>query len=425
MVFLLWTALGQGSISYHPRRSRDTQPASLEAEALSAGKGAEVKLPAGTVFYVRLENAVSTTQSRLYAPIAARVVRPVDTPEGVAVPLGAVVRGRIEKLIPSSSPTERARLLLAFSSLEISGEHPLTFAGHLAGVENARETVLPNGMIQGVLASELPLSLIAKAAQKLDKTGTSSGTGSQQTQEILGKVNTAIDYPAGTDLSLALDQPLVLHGVFPPPVPAELAPDVSTAIAGLLEGAPQRVSSKDGKPGDPLNLVFIGSEDEIQQAFKKAGWVEPQKATGQSVWQAARAIIGDIGYEKAPVSDLYLFGRREDLAFARMLNTVAKRHHLRLWRSSARTPGGQEIWLGAATHDLGYDIHPGVISHAIEPDLDAERAKVRADLVWTGCVERDQLVTRSNPLREGLTATGATWKTDGRLLALQLKPCGN
>jgi len=77
--------------------------------------------------------------------------------------------------------------------------------------------------------------------------------------------------------------------------------------------------------------------------------------------------------------------------------------------------------MGAATHDTGMDIRPGVVSHAIDPDLDDERAKVGADLVATGRVSATQLVTRPDPVSEGKTATGATWKTDGKLLAIELK----
>ena len=105
-----------------------------------------------------------------------------------------------------------------------------------------------------------------------------------------------------------------------------------------------------------------------------------------------------------------------------MLNTFNQRHHLRLWRSPATTPEGREVWLGAATHDTGLDIRPGVVSHAIDPELDTERAKVGADLIVTGGVVAETLLTRSNPLREGSTATGAPWKTDGQLLAIELKP---
>jgi hypothetical protein len=138
------------------------------------------------------------------------------------------------------------------------------------------------------------------------------------------------------------------------------------------------------------------------------------------VWDTVRAVADNQGFGRAPVSDLYLFGHREDLAFEKGLNTFLKRHHLRLWRTAATTPGGREIWLGAATHDTGLDVHPGVVSHAIDPDLDAERAKVGADLRVTGRVAAEQLVTRPNPLRQGLTATGGTWKTDGQLLVIDL-----
>lgn len=108
-----------------------------------------------------------------------------------------------------------------------------------------------------------------------------------------------------------------------------------------------------------------------------------------------------------------------------MLDTFMKRHHLRLWRSTATTPDGREIWLGASTHDTGLDVRPGVVSHAIDPDLDAERSKVGADLLVTGQVAAEQLVTRPNPLSQGLTATGGTWKTDGRLLVIDLKRSGS
>jgi hypothetical protein len=87
----------------------------------------------------------------------------------------------------------------------------------------------------------------------------------------------------------------------------------------------------------------------------------------------------------------------------------------------ATAPDGREIWLGASTHDIGLDVHFGVVSHAIDTDLDAERAKVGADLIAGGLVAAERLVSRPNPLSEGKTATGGTWRTDGQLLIIELK----
>jgi len=387
----------------------------LHADAVA--KPGSQSLPAGYTLYLRLEGNVSTTGSHLHDAAKARIIREVDGDNGVLIPLGTEVEGRIEKLIPSSSPTDRARLLIRFDKLKIPGQPAASFAGHISEVENAREKVLQDGTIQGVLADELPVSYLEDAMGKL--AGEDSDL-SKYEQKTFGKSDTSINYGPGTDLTLVLDKPLSLAEM---PLFAsfnQLPHGLPGAVARMLQGAPLRASGKDGKPGDPLNLVVIGNISEIREVFKQAGWGEAQRKTGKAVWDTVRAVAGDQGFGRAPVSDLYLFGHREDLAFEKMLNTFLKRHHLRLWRTAATTPDGREIWLGAATHDTGLDARPGVVSHQIDPDLDAERAKVGADLRVTGLVAAEQLVTRANPLSQGLTATGAAWKTDGQLLVIDL-----
>ncbi len=388
----------------------------------SPAQSTEGVLPAGTKIYIRLVAAVSTRSSHLHQAITARMVREVAGPQGICIPLGAQLEGQIATLIPSSNPSDRARLRLSFSQLQIPGRPAQAVKGHLLEVENARESVLSDGAVQGVLASELPLSHLEGA---LDKLGSGAGDLIKAKEKALGKSDTAIDFPAGTDMTWVLDQPLTISG---PPLPSasgQLPGGIDSAVAQLLADAPQRASGKDGKPGDPLNLVIVGDAGQIRGAFQAAGWSEAEKMTGKSVWDTVRAVAGDQGYGQGPVSDLYLYGRPQDLAFEKMLDTFMKRHHLRLWRSTGTTPDGREMWLGASTHDTGLDVHPGVVSHAIDPDLDAERSKVGADLLVTGQVSAEQLVPRPNPLSEGLTATGGTWKTDGRLLVIELKGSGS
>ncbi len=382
-------------------------------------------VPAGALLYLRLEDSVSTGSSHLKDPLRARVIRDVRTDLGtgdVLIPVGAMVRGVAEKIIPSSSPTDRAKLRLKFTQLELPDGTAIPIAGHVSDVENARESVLADGSIQGVLASELPVTMIEGAIEKIKKSKPDVGDEAQKTAErTLGKGDTSIRYAPGTDLTFVLDQPITLERSFPPAASDQLSPEAAEAMVRLLQDAPQRSEGKDGKPGDPLNLVFIGTQDQIRQAFEKGGWAEAEKLTGKSLFETVRAVVISKGYESAPVSQLYLYGRAEDLAYQKMLNTFAKRHHLRIWKCPVTTSDGREIWLSAATHDIGWDIRPGVVSHAIDPEIDKERDKVGADLIAAGAVATAKLVTRPNPLSEGLTATGATWKTDGQLLALELK----
>ena len=368
--------------------------------------------------YVRLEAAVSTMTSHLHQPVTARVVRDFATSQGVLVPTGSKVIGRIEKLIPPSDPNDHARMLIRFDQVVIPRHPAIALTAHLTEVENARETVLPDGTIQGILEKNV-------AAGRMDgilgKLGSAGGEMEKVSGKTFGKVDTAIDFPAGTDLILTLDQPLAANSIFAPTAPAQISTALAASVQNLLSGAPQRAQSKTKKPGDPLNLIVVGNSDQVLNAFKQAGWSEAKKLGAKSAVGTVRAMASDNGYEDAPVSQLYLFGRREDLAFEKMLDTFMKRHHLRLWRTFATAPDGRAIWLGASTHDIGLDVHFGVVSHAIDPDLDAERAKVGADLIAGGLVAAERLVSRPNPLSEGKTATGGTWKTDGQLLVIVMK----
>ena len=291
----------------------------------------------------------------------------------------------------------------------------------VAEVENARETVLPDGTIQGVLSKDAPVGRIDNL---LDKMGSTGSEMEKLGGKTFGKADPSIDFPAGTDLVLTLDQPLAVDSTSPPAAATQISPALAEAVQKLLADAPNRCESKAKKPGDPLNLVIVGNSDQILNAYKQAGWSEATKLARKSAVGTARAVWDDEGYGQAPVSQLYLYGHMEDLAFEKMLNTFMKRHHLRLWRTTVTTADGREIWLGASTHDIGLDVHPGVVSHAVDPDLDAERDKVGADLKAGGMVAAEQLVTRRNPLSEGKTATGGTWRTDGQLLVIELKNSG-
>lgn len=375
-------------------------------------------LSIGTKLYLRLETPVSTKSSHLHQDVTTRVVRELASEHGVLVPMGAEVTGKIEKLIPTSRPTDHARIRIQFTQLAMPGRPPLNLAAHLTEVENAREMVLPDGTIQGVLDKDAPIGRIDDVLDRLGSTGSEM---EKVGGKPFGKPDSTIDFPVGTDLVLTLDQPLTLDLAPPASVGTQISPALADDVQKLLVDAPLRASSKAKKPGDPLNLVVVGSSDQILRAFKEAGWIEASKLGRQTAIGTARAVWDGQGYVNAPVSQLYLYGHVEDWAFEKMLNTFMKRHHLRLWRTPATTADGRQIWLGASTHDIGLDVHPGVVSHAIDPDLDLERDKVGADLMASGLVTAEQLVTRPTPLSEGKTATGGTWRTDGRLMLIELK----
>ena len=193
-------------------------------------------LASGTKLYVRLETAVSTKTSHLNQAVTARVVREVTSDQGVLVPMGAEVTGKIEKLIPTSDPTDHARLLIHFTQLAIPRHPALNLTAHLTEVENARETVLQDGTIQGVLEKD---AAVGRMDGLLDKLGSPGSEMEKMSGKALGKADTSIDYPAGTDLDLTLDQPLAVDSISPPAAATEISPALAEAVQKLLADAPE------------------------------------------------------------------------------------------------------------------------------------------------------------------------------------------
>jgi hypothetical protein len=76
----------------------------------------------------------------------------------------------------------------------------------------------------------------------------------------------------------------------------------------------------------------------------------------------------------------------------------------------------------AATHDIGIDFSEAdrTFIHRIDSQIDRERDKVVDDLLFTGRVQRFDLVERPAVPRQGRNATGDNLETDGRIAVLLL-----
>ena len=94
---------------------------------------------------------------------------------------------------------------------------------------------------------------------------------------------------------------------------------------------------------------------------------------------------------------------------------------LRIWKATF-TVDGQMLWVGAATHDIGFekDQRNNGITHKIDPDIDLEREYVEKTLSSTGLVAEVCHFTPSNPLKEARTATGGSFHSNGQVLILKL-----
>ncbi len=214
------------------------------------------------------------------------------------------------------------------------------------------------------------------------------------------------------------------------PGQASAAKAVGAAVSlpsDLFSRIPRRIEDKDGNPGDMVNFLIIGTQEKMQQTFADAGWVLVDRTKAGAALHAILSTYSKQVYTEMPMSELYLFGRAQDFGYAHAepVQVVQTRHHLRIWKADFDIEG-QPVWVGAATHDIGFERDnrsqkATAITHKIDPDIDKERQFVEESLGATGDLAVVSKVTPPDPLREAKTATGGSFHSDGQVLVMKVK----
>jgi hypothetical protein len=185
-----------------------------------------------------------------------------------------------------------------------------------------------------------------------------------------------------------------------------------------LENAPRITHTGDGIPGDPLNISLVGTERDLDAAMLAAKWYPADPITLKSSLRIAIGSAFHRPYDTAPVSNLYSFGRKQDLAFEQPIGSdPRRRHHVRFWQCEQLDEDGRPLWIGAATLDthVGLSHTEGQITHHISSNVDAERDKIIADLTAADFLVRIYWVDDFQQPPEGRNGGGDPWRTDGRM----------
>lgn len=185
-----------------------------------------------------------------------------------------------------------------------------------------------------------------------------------------------------------------------------------------LDETPGLTTTGDDHPGDPINVVLIGTETELKTGMQAAGWHAADPLGLKSDLRIAADTVLKKSYDDAPVSNLYLFGRKEDFAFEQPVgDDPRKRHHVRFWRCAKVDSEGRPAWAGSATYDVrvGLSHSTGQITHHISADVDAERGHLIDSLKQAGALTRTEAIDGFHKVLEGRNGGGDPWHTDGRL----------
>ena len=376
-------------------------------------------IPAGTKLEIRLRTALNSASAKPKQQLQAVVIAPVVSGDSIVIGPGTKVIGHVKEVKVAQALDQQTVLDLAFDQLQDSNGKTAPIAARLVDIENARETVDEAGRIMGIVAAQTASARldqgINKIAQKYPELGDLLGAAKQS---VVKETDPTINYGPGVEMTLELTKPLDWTGDVPVPHVAPIVP--AEELSRVVNSQPFMTrAERPPKPSDVTNLMFIGSQNDLERAFEAAGWSQAQQLNEQSKLETFRAIVELRGYKEAPVSLILLDDRPPDLVFEKMNNTFAARHHLRIWRRPGRF-NGKDIWVCAATHDIGIDFSEQnhTFIHKIDSEIDRERAKVVNDLLFTGQVKGLSLVARPEVPTSGVNATGDPFRTDARMAIL-------
>lgn len=192
--------------------------------------------------------------------------------------------------------------------------------------------------------------------------------------------------------------------------------------AGLrdwLTALPCCTAAEDGTPGDPLNLALVGQIEDLRAALTSRHWDVTAEVSGSSLRRIFTAFIFGSRYRYAPVSDLYLFSRQQDMAFQKARAVIDERNHIRLWLAPV-TYQGTPVWVGHISRDAGIKFSGRFwppTTHVIDPAVDEARFYVEQDLLYSNRVQKIGLVEgvgAASVEAPRVNAEGDPYFTDGR-----------
>jgi hypothetical protein len=191
------------------------------------------------------------------------------------------------------------------------------------------------------------------------------------------------------------------------------------AFRSALEALPCCATNEDGsKNGDPLNLVIVGGLDDAFPALVRRGWTPTEEKWSGAITKTVTSALSGERYINAPVSDLYLFGRAQDLALQKARDTIHQRNHLRLWLSPMRYRG-KPVWVGQISRDIGVRLtwhSPTFTTHKIDPDVDEARTALAEDMAYSQNLQKIGFARGVGAAPQGTTRQNLTtdpYYTDG------------
>ena len=396
------------------------------AGCASANAGCE-QIATGEKFWVRLLQPVSSYSSKSGTEVRGILAVSPQCDGAPVFQAGTLVEGHVGRVqkVGMGFVHESSSVQLEFTRILPDGAPPIALKARVIEVANGRERV-HKGVMYGIRSTDNMQDRLTTRLMHLP-------TWNPSTLWVVLAYRAAIPFspepelyfPPGTDLRLELAAPLQL----PAQMAAVLANEEFTAekrkeLDEQVLAVPLRTTTSKGKSSDVVNVVFLGSREQVAGAFKAAGWTGSDTMTTGSAFRLVAALAALKNDVHLPISSQTLVGKTPDSMWQKGFDSVQKRDHTRVW-SQAEDWHGQEVWPTASIRETGADFsfRNFKLIHHVDVDLDEEREKVVRDLTLAGCVDTVHNAPRPAMPLYSRNATGDEMSTDGDVAIVQLKDC--
>jgi hypothetical protein len=385
------------------------------------------QLPARTSFWVRLSQPVSSYGAKPGTSVTGLLL---ESPicDGVSVlPTQVRVEGRIVSAhrVGLGLVRETASLEIEFSRIVPQHGSPIDIRGRVIEIDNAREAV-KNGVIRGIRSTDTPQGEISSRLKYLPSLRLYPDPfllGFKLLFPVFPEPE--IYLPPGTDLLVELKDNVDLpQELVPPAALPGLHNDEQESVAEVLGKLPRRTLDKKLHEADLINMAFIGTREELADAFQSAGWKQSDSVSLHSVERQFYSYLAKSSYATAPMSRQLFDGRPPDLTLEKTFDSYGRRHHLRIWKLES-TVDDLPLWVGAAVRETGATLsvtHIGFMHH-VSDDLEGEQRAIQRHLLAADCIDSVAKIERPGIDKAVINATGEVLRTDGSVLVLRVKVC--
>lgn len=381
------------------------------------------ELPEGTLLEARMSGATGSRISHRGDPIEATIIAPLSVRGRILVPQGSKLFGSVTSATAIGLGLKHsvASIRYGFHALLLPDRAAIPVNARLIEIDTAKEHVDDLGTVYGIHPIVSLSSGVSYCAVPLLLVDPTIGVPIWGVKSVIAPTaNPEIRFPAGTEFILRLSTGVTLpesNTYFR--FPAEsFSPGDLNDIDQLLKSSAQR-AHMGGRPSDIVNVLLIGSRNQLDSAFHASGWVQAQRKSPISLYRMYLALAKRYGYPSAPMNALTLNGVPSAFVQQKGLDTVQKRHHVRVWQHPQRA----NVWLGAAAEDVGFRFKLMHWTHSTDPHIDSERAKVVNDLAFVGCVNAAALLSRTSADLVQDPKAEYPILTDGNIAVVRLNDC--